>query len=310
VISTADSNRVLKSERQGASVLVGASRLLVGLVVVLAVCGCVMRRSPPPLFSTPFGVTLGDAALTAAQLDALGPVWYMDWGWRAPTLAGHERLYVIWSNEVKADRGQIPAAMLAHGAAWWSLGNEPNDPNQDYCTPEEYAELYHIYEGWAAGAPRCGILPAGIANADWEWAQAFREAYRHKYGRYPRTDGWNIHNYILESGLDPYDVAEFGRRILAFRRWMESIGEGDKPLFLTEFGVLYGNGCCDRPVDPPEKLETFMGDAVQWLQKSDAVSGWAWFATYTKLYNGSLMTPAGDLTPLGETYSELARIPK
>jgi hypothetical protein len=290
--------------------IVRAWRLSVALLFLLTSAGCAARRSPPPLFSTPFGVTLGDAPVTAAQLDAFGAVWYMDWGWRTPTLAGHERLYVIWSGEVQTDRGQIPAAMRASGASWWALGNEPNDPNQDNRTPEEYAELYHIYEGWAAKAPRCGILPAGIANADWEWAQAFREAYREKYGRYPRCDGWNIHNYILEPGLDPYDVAEFGRRIVAFKRWMESIGDGDKPLFLTEFGVLYGNGCCDRPVDPPDKLETFMHDAVQWLQDSDVVSGWAWFATYTKLYNGSLMTPAGDLNSLGEAYSELARIPK
>jgi hypothetical protein len=290
--------------------MVGESRLLVALAVLLSSCSCAARRSPPPLFATPFGVGVGDALVTAAQLDALGPVWYMDWGWQEPTLAGHERLYVISCSEVAADRGRIPAAMLASGGAWWSLGNEPNDPNQDNRTPEEYAELYHIFESWAAKAPRCGILPAGIANADWQWAQSFREAYRQKYGRYPHSDGWNIHNYILEPGLDPYDVVEFGRRILAFRRWMESIGDGDKSLLLTEFGVLYGNGCCDRPADPPEKLEAFMRGAVQWLQASDAVSGWAWFATYTRLYNGSLMTPGGDLNPLGETYSELATMPK
>jgi hypothetical protein len=279
--------------------------MMVALAILWAGCGCAARREPPPLFSTPFGVGVGDAPVTAAQLDALGPVWYMDWDWKTPALAGHERLYVIGCAEVKADRGKIATAMQASGATWWSLGNEPNDPNQDNVTPEQYAELYHIYEGWAEKAPRCGILPAGIANADWQWAEAFREAYRARYGRYPRSDGWNIHNYILEPGMDPYDVAEFGRRILAFRRWMESIGDGDKPLFLTEFGVLYGNGCCDRPVDPPEELETFMRDAVQWLLDSDAVSSWAWFATYTELYNGSLMTPAGELNSLGRAYREL-----
>ncbi len=288
--------------------IIGVWRLLTGLAVLMASCGCMARRSPP-LFLTPFGVGVAWVPVTAAQLDALGPVWYTDWGWRAPTLAGHERLYMIDCAEAEADRGQIPAAMRASGAAWWALGNEPNDPNVGNRTPEQYAELYHTYEGWADVAPRCGILPAGIANADWQWAEAFREAYRDKYGRYPRVDGWNIHNYVLEPGLDPYDVTEFGRRILAFRTWMESIGDGDKPLFLTEFGVLYGSGCCDRPVDPPEKLETFMRDAVQWLQESHTVSGWAWFATTTREYNGNLMTPDGDLNSLGETYGQLAKGP-
>ena len=284
------------------------ARLLVAVLILLAGPGCAARRSGPPLFSTPFGVGVGDAPVTATQLDALGRVWYMDWGWRSPTLGGHERLYVIPCAEAMADRGAIPAAMLASGSSWWSLGNEPNDPNQDNRTPEEYAELYHTYEQWAEKAPRCGILPAGIADADWQWAEAFREAYREKYGRYPRSDGWNIHNYILEPGLDPYDVAEFGRRILAFRHWMDTIGDGSKPLFLTEFGVLYGSGCCGRPVDPPEKVDAFMRGAVQWLQESDAVSAWAWFATYTKLYNGSLMTAEGDLNSLGETYRELLQM--
>lgn len=280
-------------------------RLALTVGLVLAGAGCARHRSAPAMFRTPFGVGVGDAPVTAAQLDALGPVWYMDWDWKTPTLAGHERLYVIGCAEVKADRGRIPAAMRASGSAWWSLGNEPNDPNQDNRTPEEYAELYHIFEGWAQEAPRCGVLPAGIANADWQWAEAFREAYRERYGRYPRVDGWNIHNYILEPGLDPYDVDEFGRRILAFRRWMERIGDGEKPLFLSEFGVLYGNGCCDRPVDPPEKIQAFMRASVAWLRESRAVDCWAWFATYSKLYNGSLMTVDGELNELGEAYRQL-----
>lgn len=241
MVSVADSQpRVLdKLLPPNASMLVRAWRPLVALAVLLVSCSCAARRSPPPLFSTPFGVGVAYGPVTAAQLDALGPVWYINWSWQSPTLVGHERLYMINCVEVKADPGRIPAAMLASGAAWWALGNEPNDPNTGNLTPEEYAELYHIYEGWAERAPRCGMLPAGIANADWEWAEAFREAYRQKYGRYPRSDGWNIHNYILEPGVDPYDVAEFGRRILAFRRWMESIGDGDKPLFLRVRRVVW-----------------------------------------------------------------------
>ena len=77
------------------------------------------------------------------------------------------------------------------------MGNEPNDPNQDNRTPEAYAFLYRVFEEWAAEAPRCGILPAGIANADWQWAERFRQEYFDRFGRYPRVDGWNIHNYIL-----------------------------------------------------------------------------------------------------------------
>lgn len=281
--------------------------LLVLSAVLLSCSGCAASHRQQPPFSTPFGVAVGNTPVTAAQLDAIGPVWYLDYRWNTPTLDGHERLYVVRCWEVKKDQGAIPTAMRASGSAWWSLGNEPNDPHQDNASPEEYAELYHTFESWAEAAPRCHILPAGIANADWNWAEAFRLAYRQKYGRYPRVDGWNIHNYILEPGLDYYDVAEFQRRILAFQRWMESIGDGDKALFLTEFGVLYGSGCCGRPVDPPERIQSFMREAVDWLASSEVVSCWAWFATYTEHFNGSLMTKDGELNALGETYRELVR---
>lgn len=285
-----------------------ACAFLIALVCALPFAsGCNSPRQKERPFSTPFGVGVGDAPVTAEQLDALGPVWYLDWSWRKPSLAGHERLYIIGCAEVKGDRGAIPTAMKNSGASWWALGNEPNDPNQDNRTPEEYAELYHIFEGWARNAPLCRILPAGIANADWQWAEAFREAFRAKYGRYPRVDGWNIHNYILEPGLDPYDVGEFQRRILAFHRWMEGIGDEHKPLFLTEFGVLYGNGCCNRPVDPPQKMQAFMREATQWLVESRVVACWAWFATYSEQYNGGLMTREGELNELGMLYRDLIR---
>ena len=275
--------------------------------VFLCCSGCAGLQDRPRPFSTPFGVDVGEGPVTKQQLDALGPVWYSDWRWNTPSIGGHERLYVVRCNEVAGDRGAILSAMRASGSAWWSLGNEPNDANQDNVTPEEYADLYQVFEGWAASARGCRILPAGIANADWNWAEAFRQAFQRKYGRYPRVDGWNIHNYILEPGLDPYDVAEFQRRILAFDRWMETVGDGDKPLFLTEFGVLYGSGCCDRPVDPPEKIQSFMRDTVRWLNESHVVAGWAWFATRSELYNGSLMTEDGELNDLGETYRGLVR---
>jgi len=269
--------------------------------------GCRPRHTVPPLFGTRFGVGIGDAPLTGEQLDQLGPVWYMDWSWSKPAVVGHQRLYVINCDEVEPQGPKIAAAMKASGPSWWALGNEPNDPNQDNRSPEEYACLYRTFEEWAAEAPQCGILPAGIANADWQWAEQFRQAFLERYGRYPKVDGWNIHNYILEPGLDPYDVTEFARRIEGFRLWMANIGDAGKPLFLTEFGVLYGSGCCDRPVDPPDKLQEFMIDAVEWLQQSDSVQAWAWFATYTRAYNGSLMSPAGELNDLGRLYGRLVR---
>ena len=258
-------------------------------------------------FSARFGVDVGDISISSTQLDALGPVWYMDYRWSTPNYGRHERLHMIWdSAEVDRDPRAIVKGMQTAGASWWSLGNEPNDPNQDNVSAEEYARLYRVFEQLAGQARRCHIVAGGIGNADWRWAAAFREAYRAKYGRYPRVDAWSIHNYILDVGLDPYDVAEFQRRIEAFASWKEGIGDGHKPLFLTEFGVLYGSGCCDRPVDAPERIQSFMRQTVDWLVQSEVVSCWAWFATQAEPFNGSLMSGDGTLNELGVIYRDLA----
>ena len=279
------------------------------LAAGLAGAACSGPREIAQPFSTPFGVGVAPeyAPGLGAPLDAIGPVWYMDWKWETPTIEGHERLYVIRCWEARANRVAIQRAMWASGEAWWSLGNEPNDPNQDNVSPDQYAELYHILEVSQELAPRIHIVPAGIGNADWQWAEAFRKAFYERYRRYPRVDAWNIHNYILEAGQDPYDGGEFERRIEAFRAWMVRIGDGDKPLLLTEFGVLYGDGCCGRPIDPPEKILTFMHESVNWLVESEAVSAWAWFSTRSEPYNGDLMTAAGALTDLGKRYRLLVQ---
>ena len=136
---------------------------------------------------------------------------------------------------------RLEDALGRHRSGWWILGNEPNDPNQDDLSPGAYAAFYHRAEGLIRRAdPKAHVTPAGISNADWRWAEAFRESYREQYGRYPRVDAWNIHDYVLEPDRDQLDVAEFQRRIIAFHTWMEESGEGDKPLLLTEFGALFG----------------------------------------------------------------------
>ncbi len=254
-----------------------------------------------------FGVDVGDVPATAAQLDELGPVWYMDYHWDTPTLAAHGRLFIVHCNQLEPNAQRIGKAMQAGGASWWSLGNEPNDPNQDNVTPEEYAALYHQFESLADEAPQCRLVPAGLGNADWRWAAEFRQIFERKYGHYPKVYAWNIHDYMLEAHLDPYDVDVFKHRIVEFRHWMESIGDGHKPLLLSEFGVLYGSGCCNRPVDPPEKIREFMQDTTTWLVESNTVAAWAWFASDARPYNGSLFDTEGRLNELGALYRDLAQ---
>ena len=280
----------------------GLNGVLAAGAIMLSLFACQPAPMAPPLGR--FGVCAEWVPDLQAQLDKLGNVWYYDYSYKSPAIAGHPRLFMV--REEPFDK-ELEKVMRSHPGAWWAAGNEPNDPHQDSRSPAEYARFFHNFTRFAKRAdPRCKVIPGGIANADWRWARAFREEYRRLYKRYPAVDGWNIHSYLLDPGLDPYDVAEFKRRILAFRHWMMEIGEGDKPLFLTEFGVLYGAGCCQRPVDPPEKTIQFMREAVTWLAETNYVQHWAWFILNNAGdFNGGLYDAEGRLSPYGEAYREL-----
>lgn len=240
----------------------------------------------------------------ARELDALGAAWYLDYDYRGPSLGSHQRLFTL---KTGWDLSQVADIAAVYRGEWWEFGNEPNDPNQDHVSSAEYARRYHdFYFTIKRIDATARIVPAGIANADWGWAEAFREAYRARFGRYPLVDGWNIHNYLLDRCDSALDVGTFQKRILAFRRWLEYIGDADKPLFLTEYGVLYGNGCCGCPVIPVDSGIEYMRTTTRWLIESHLVQGWAWFAVRTDgKYNGDLFSASGVLTPYGTTYREL-----
>jgi hypothetical protein len=135
---------------------------------------------------------------------------------------------------------------------------------------------------------------------------AFRENYRMAFNKYPYVDGWSIHNYLLDRCEDATDVQQFTARIAAFREWMTRIGVSHQPLLLTEYGVLYGSGCCNCPAIEPDLVAGFMRATTLWMMQSDSVQGWAWFAVRTGgRFNGDLFSDRAEPTVFGNTYKEL-----
>ena len=238
---------------------------------------------------------------TAEALDALGPVWYYTYGFEGDGLPGRQRVFMVRPGYTDE---RLAAAIRRHSGEWWMLGNEPNDPHQDDLSPGAYAAFYQRVEGTIGRlAPRARVMPAGISNADWRWTESFRESYREQYEQYPRVDAWNVHDYVLEPNRDQLDVEEFQRRIIAFREWMDGIGEGHKPLLLTEFGALFGTGQPGRPVEDPARVVAYIEETVAWLQATEHVQAWSWFADHTHgQFNGDLYDASGELTPIGEAY--------
>jgi hypothetical protein len=272
-------------------------------VVACAICLLGQRAALEPARIWPRAGVVVVGATDAEALGLLGPVWYYQYHFLGAPLEGHLRVLLVRPS-VALDRLEQTANQRS--GQWWLVGNEPNDPNQDNLSPQTYASFYHrVWSSLKSADPTAHVVPAGIANADWRWADVFRESYRAQYGRYPSVDAWNIHNYILEPDADQLDLDEFKRRILAFRGWMARVGEGQHPLLLTEFGVLYGTETFGRAPEDPEDLKRYIGASVKWLATTDYVQAWAWFANYTEgLFNGDLYDESGQLSQYGVVYRD------
>ncbi len=160
----------------------------------------------------------------------------------------------------------------------WIIGNEPERLTQKALgvvqgsrTPEQYAEIYHdvynIIKGQDAGS---WVAIGGIVQPTplrLQWLERTLAAYHDRYGSEMPVDVWNIHmqilpektgswgaeipvgidatqgemfNFSLETGF--YDNANpvlFRQLVISFREWMKAHGFQNKPLIISEYGVLF-----------------------------------------------------------------------
>lgn len=254
---------------------------------------------------------------------------------------------------------------LAHAnpGAIWLIGNEMDRRDwyldgQDEMLPELYARAYGtIHQSIKDGDPtaRIGIggvvqpTPLRLRYLDRVW-----QAYAGEYGSKMPVDIWNIHNFVLREvrndygadippGLDDeasagveyasdwshIDLEIFEEQIRAFRLWMAQKGEQEKPLMVSEYGVLYSHCAewlwggdrwiCARHFDDSDLVKSFMlGTFDYFLNATDCSIGyradgcrlvqqWIWFSLdheegfnpHAALYDRK----ADRLTPSGEAFA-------
>ncbi len=285
-----------------------------------------------------------DAGYWARQL---GASWYLDWQvkdgppdknlphWQmvrfSPKAEGWESRPSI--ERIRQIAHQYPGQV-------WILGNEPDVIWQDNLPAEVYAQAYHeVYQAIKAADPTAWVAPAAISQAtDIRLAYLDRviTAYQSRYGGSIPVDGWTVHGFVLREergswGVDippgfDYDIGEsysvadtgridlFQKQILAFRKWMASNGYQDRPLALTEFGVLMP----DTQGFTSEFRAQYLQAAFRWLasatdpQIGDPEDGnrlvqyWSWFSLSDALYPASdLVNIKGNrLTMLGTAFRE------
>jgi hypothetical protein len=141
---------------------------------------------------------------------------------------------------------------------------------QSEILPETYAKAYHdLYTIIKTADPTARIAIGGVIQATplrLQYLTIAWDTYKTLYNQEMPVDIWNVHNFILREVLNDYgaeippglpnnptkgqysdndcthvDHGLFDTQIRAFRQWMKDHGQQEKPLYVTEYGVLYSH---------------------------------------------------------------------
>ena len=228
----------------------------------------------------------------------------------------------------------IAAAAAARPSHTWLIGNEPDVRWQDNATPEEYARAYHAaYYAIKEADPTAQVAIAGLSqitplrlaylNRVWDF-------YAQTYGEEMPVDVWNMHAFVLQEKADDWgvdmppgfedadegmlwgindhdDLALVEEQVRRMRGWMAEHGQRDKPLWITEYGILmpasYGfdEERVRRFLLASNDLFANLRDPVLGYAEDDdrMVQRWVWFSAGYDLYpTGDLFTRDGKPTGL------------
>jgi hypothetical protein len=258
---------------------------------------------------------------------------------------------------------ELRGHVMASPGTLWLIGNEMERVDwptgrQDECLPEVYAEVYHEaytrIKGWD---PTAQVAVGGVCQVSplrLEYLDRVLAAYRDRYGTKMPTDVWNVHAFVLREkrlydgcpdcwGVDVpagssatagllYDIrdsdnlAAFKQQITTFRRWMRDHGERDKPLVISEYGVLMPTWVEDEDGQTftPERVRDFMYGSFDYLQnatdpalgcpadKNRLVQRWIWFSLDAdpEVFGGNLFDlTTQQMSPLGRHWAAYVNDP-
>ena len=235
---------------------------------------------------------------------------------------------------VSPSLSQIQTTAAQHPGMTWLIGNEMDNRDtasssgacsrQDEMVPELYAQAYHdLYYVIIGADPTAQVAIGGMVEftdlrrqyLDRVWAE-----YSRLYGQTMPVDIWNTHLYVLPeatgsfgagipAGFSEASGAQYSisddknftkawAQIVSLRTWMKDHGLQNKPLVISEYGVLFPawvdcpaypdtTGC---PFTPEQVRDSFMYPSFEaFLNRTDAnigypadgyrmVQRWNWFS--------------------------------
>jgi hypothetical protein len=239
----------------------------------------------------------------------------------------------------RPDEDALAAAAAANPGSLWLMGNEPDVAWQDDATPDQYAATYgRLYPIIKAADPTALVAIAGVSQPTplrLAYLDRVLAAYQEQFGAPMPVDVWNVHAFVLREERDSWgvgippgmaddtgilyeiddhaDMTTFRQQIVNFRQWMAERGFRDKPLVVSEYGILmpesYGFS--------PDAVAGFMADTFDFfLTAADAelgyppddnrlVQAFCWYSNSDTVYpTPSLFDPeSGAITPVGEMFT-------
>jgi hypothetical protein len=290
-----------------------------------------------------FGFGLAESADAEYWADQLQASWYLDWDVKAGPVSAypqHWQMVRVSAQGTRPGLERVINLAASYPGGTWLIGNEPDVIWQDNTTPERYAEHYHtLYTAIKDADPSAQVSVGGISMVSalrLAYLERVLEFYLEQYDEPLPTDLWNIHVYILREQRDSWgveippgidveegalwEIADHGRidlfeeQLRTFRSWMRERGYQDKPLAVTEYGILMPNSYGF----PEHEVRQYLRETInRMLTLRDQETGypadgfrlvqqWAWFSLAFDLYpTGNLANlERKALTSLGEQYRD------
>jgi hypothetical protein len=237
----------------------------------------------------------------------------------------------------------IAATAAARPGRVWLIGNEPDVRWQDNATPEEYAAAYHrAYTAIKEADPTALVAIGGVSQITplrLAYLDRVLAAYQAAYGAPMPVDIWTIHAFVLQEkandwgvdippGMEPGvdgapegmlwaiedhdDLGLVEAQVQRMRAWMDAHGERQKPLWITEYGILmpesygFAPNIVSRFLLGSFDLFSGLRDEQLGLSADDnrLVQRWVWFSAGDILYpTGNLFTLTGEPTQLMRAFS-------
>lgn len=230
-----------------------------------------------------------------------------------------------------------------HPGLTWLIGNEPDVRWQDNTPPEVYAIAYHrAYHAIKSADPTAQVAIGGVSQVTplrLEYLNRVWEFYRSLYGVEMPVDIWTMHAFVLREERNAWgvnippgflieqrgelweiddhdDLTLVERQVRAMRDWMAARGQRNKPLWITEYGILmpaeYGFNTQGVITFLEGSFALFLSlrDVETGLPEDDnrLVQRWNWYSARDSRYpTGNLFDNYGRLTPVGEAYQQLLR---